>query len=101
MVPPWQVFRTDAVFGNATIEEVDATGVLDCLNRHAVPVVPGFIGATRDGRLTTLGRGGSDYSAVALGVALHAQRVELCKAEVDGVYDADPHTHACAAASTP
>jgi aspartate kinase len=58
-----------------------------------VPVVPGFIGATRDGRLTTLGRGGSDYSAVALGVALHAARIELCKAEVDGVYDADPHIH--------
>ena len=58
-----------------------------------MPIVPGFIGGTRDGRVTTLGRGGSDYSAVALGVALHAARVELCKAEVDGVYDADPHKH--------
>jgi aspartate kinase len=58
-----------------------------------VPIVPGFVGATRDGQVTTLGRGGSDYSAVALGVALHAARVELCKAEVDGVYDSDPHTH--------
>jgi aspartate kinase len=55
--------------------------------------VPGFIGVTSDGRLTTLGRGGSDYTAVALAVALLARRVELCKAEVDGVYDADPHTH--------
>ena len=93
VVPPWTVFRTDAEFGDATIREVEVGPVRRCLERGAVPVVPGFIGATRDGRLTTLGRGGSDYSAVALGVALHAARVELCKAEVDGVYDADPHTH--------
>ena len=58
-----------------------------------MPIVPGFIGGTCDGRVTTLGRGGSDYSAVALGVALQAARVELCKAEVDGVYEADPHTN--------
>jgi aspartate kinase len=93
VVPPWTVFRTDAEFGNATIREVKVEPVRHRLERGVVPVVPGFIGATRDGRLTTLGRGGSDYSAVALGMALHAARVELCKAEVDGVYDADPHTH--------
>jgi aspartate kinase len=93
---PWTVFRTDAVFGDATILEVETAAVLDCLRRGVLPIVPGFIGATHDGRLTTLGRGGSDYSAVALGVALRAQRVELCKAEVDGVYDADPN--ACNAA---
>ena len=93
VVLPWTVFRTNAEFGNAAIEEVEVAPVRRCLERGVVPVVPGFIGATCDGRLTTLGRGGSDYSAVALGVALHAARVELCKAEVDGVYDADPHTH--------
>jgi aspartokinase len=93
VVPPWSVFETTAEFGNATIEKVEVEPVLRCLGRGVVPIVPGFIGGTRDGRVTTLGRGGSDYSAVALGVALHAARVELCKAEVDGVYDADPHTH--------
>ena len=93
VVPPWSVFETTAEFGNATIEKVEVEPVLRCLGRGVVPIGPGFIGGTRDGRVTTLGRGGSDYSAVALGVALHAARVELCKAEVDGVYDADPHTH--------
>ena len=93
VVPPWLVFETTAEFGDATIEKVEVQPVLRCLGRGVVPIVPGFIGGTRDGRVTTLGRGGSDYSAVALGVALRAARVELCKAEVDGVYDADPHTH--------
>jgi aspartate kinase len=93
VVAPWSVFETTAEFGNAMIEKVEVEPVLRCLRRDVVPIVPGFIGCTRDGRVTTLGRGGSDYSAVALGVALHAARVELCKAEVDGVYDADPRTH--------
>ena len=93
VVPPWSIFETTAEFGNATIEQVEVEPVLRCLGRGVLPIVPGFIGGTRDGRVTTLGRGGSDYSAVALGVALNAARVELCKAEVDGVYDADPHTH--------
>jgi aspartate kinase len=93
VVLPWTVFLTNADFGNATILEVEVGPVFRCLERGVVPIVPGFIGATRDGRITTLGRGGSDYSAVALGVALDAARVELCKAAVDGVYDADPHTH--------
>ncbi len=94
VVPPWDVIVTDATFGDATIERVNTGPVRDRLARGVVPVVPGFIGATVDGRLTTLGRGGSDYTAVALGAALEALRVELHKAEVDGVYDADPHTHA-------
>jgi aspartate kinase len=93
VVPPWTVFETNAEFGNATIEKVEVAAVRRCLARGVVPIVPGFIGGTRDGHVTTLGRGGSDYSAVALGVALQAARVELCKAEVDGIYDADPHTH--------
>jgi aspartate kinase len=93
VVPPWSVFETNAEFGNATIEKVKVEPVLHCLRRGVVPIVPGFVGVTRDGHVTTLGRGGSDYSAVALGVALNARRVELRKAEVDGVYDTDPHTY--------
>jgi aspartate kinase len=93
VIMPWQVIRTDAVFGDANILSVYTPPLLDRLKRGIVPIVPGFIGVTSDGRLTTLGRGGSDYTAVALAVALLARRVELCKGEVDGVYDADPHTH--------
>jgi aspartate kinase len=93
VVAPWLVFRTNAVFGDATITEVHKAPVLDLLDRGIVPIVPGFIGATAGGQITTLGRGGSDYSAVALGAALSAVRVELYKAEVDGIYDADPRKH--------
>jgi aspartate kinase len=92
VVPPWAVFQTDAVWGNATIEAVHVHAIREALRCGVLPIVPGFIGATAHGRLTTLGRGGSDYSAVALGVALGAARVELYKAEVDGVYNADPQT---------
>lgn len=62
------------------------------LRDGVLPVVPDFIGATAQGHVTTLGGGGSAYSAVALDVALGAERVELYKADVDGVYNADPHT---------
>jgi aspartate kinase len=93
VVPPWLVIRTDAVFGDAAIQAVLTGPLLTRLARGVIPVVPGFVGATADGLLTTLGRGGSDYTAIAIGSALAARRVELYKAEVDGVYDADPHTH--------
>jgi bifunctional aspartokinase / homoserine dehydrogenase 1 len=59
------------------------------LAKGAVPVVTGFIGATRDGDLTTLGRGGSDYSATILGAALDASEV-IIWTDVDGVLTADP-----------
>jgi aspartate kinase len=93
VVPPWQVILTDSAFGDATIRSVEVRPLRALLARGVVPVVPGFVGATPDGRLTTLGRGGSDYTAVALGAALGAWRVELHKTEVDGVYDADPNAH--------
>jgi aspartokinase/homoserine dehydrogenase 1 len=59
------------------------------LQHGGVPVVTGFIGATEEGVLTTLGRGGSDYSATILGAALHADGVIIWK-EVDGLLTADP-----------
>lgn len=59
------------------------------LDRGVLPVVTGFIGATRDGALTTLGRGGSDYSATILGAALSADEV-IIWTDVDGVLTADP-----------
>lgn len=59
------------------------------LAAHSVPVVTGFIGATVDGKLTTLGRGGSDYSATILGAALGAKEI-IIWTDVDGVLTADP-----------
>jgi bifunctional aspartokinase / homoserine dehydrogenase 1 len=59
--------------------------------RAVIPVVTGFIGCTADGRTTTIGRNGSDYSAAILGAALDASVIEIWT-DVDGVYSADPRT---------
>ncbi len=59
-------------------------------NQPVIPVVTGYIGATEDGRTTTLGRNSSDYSATIIGGALNASRVEIWT-DVDGVYSADPN----------
>jgi aspartate kinase len=95
VVPPWLLFETDGDFGNAEIGEWDMAPVHERLRNHIVPVVAGFTGRAPDGRLCTLGRGGSDYTAVVLGAALDA-RVELHKAGTDGVYDRDPNLDAAA-----
>src|SRR5882724_2347359 len=63
--------------------------IFPLLEKGIVPVVTGFIGATKDGELTTLGRGGSDYSATILGAALEAEEV-IIWTDVDGVLTADP-----------
>jgi aspartokinase/homoserine dehydrogenase 1 len=82
---------TDDTFGGARVDN-DSTvpRIVDGLGRPgAVPVVTGFIAATRHGDTTTLGRGGSDYTAALLGSALHADVVEIWT-DVDGVMSADP-----------
>lgn len=81
---------TDDAHGNASIVEVHARPVRELLERGIVPVIAGFQGATRDGAITTLGRGGSDLSAVALGNALDADRVDIYT-DVSGAMTADPH----------
>ena len=84
--------RTDARFGQA---EVDTEATARALTQirggwgQRVPVVTGFIGATADGRTTTLGRGGSDYTATLLGRALGAREVQIWT-DVSGVMTADP-----------
>jgi|LFRM01.2.fsa_nt_gb aspartate kinase len=80
---------TDAVHGSARIIEVKPDKILQLLSQGVVPVVAGFQGRTRDGEITTLGRGSGDTSAVALGVALQAEMVEIYT-DVDGVMTADP-----------
>jgi aspartate kinase len=80
---------TDAEYGEAEIIDVDPKPVRALLERGIVPVVTGFQGGTRDNATTTLGRGGSDLTAVALGDALGAQSVEIYT-DVSGVLTADP-----------
>ncbi len=89
-----QVVVTDAVFGNAS-PIMDATEakarevLLPMLQSGMLPVVTGFNGATADGRPTTLGRGGSDFSASILAAALNAQELWIWT-DVDGIMSADP-----------
>jgi aspartate kinase len=80
---------TDAAFGEARILRVDPRALLPVLEAGAVPVVAGFQGVTEDGAVTTLGRGGSDTTAAALGAALKADVVEIFT-DVDGIKTADP-----------
>ncbi|NMB45896.1 MAG: aspartate kinase [Firmicutes bacterium] len=80
---------TDNVHGSARIIEVKPQRVVRALQTGFIPVVAGFQGRTSDGEITTLGRGCGDTSAVALGIALQAEMVEIYT-DVDGVMTADP-----------
>jgi aspartate kinase len=80
---------TDDNPGNAEILEIDPARILKALNHGKIAVVAGFQGATAIGDVRTLGRGGSDTSAVALGAALNADRVEIYS-DVDGIANCDP-----------
>jgi aspartate kinase len=80
---------TDDTFGDAHILEVDPSAVLAAIDKGLVPVVTGFQGATRSGGVSTLGRGGSDLTAIALGDALKASSVDIYT-DVSGVFTASP-----------
>lgn len=80
---------TDSVYGRARIKSIDATRVLESLKDEEVVVVAGFQGVDEDDNITTLGRGGSDTSAVAMAAALNAAVCEIYT-DVDGIYTADP-----------
>lgn len=81
---------TDSTFGNAEILAIDEKQILSHLNNDSIVIVTGFQGATELGEITTLGRGGSDTTAAALGVALNAESIEIYT-DVDGVMTADPN----------
>lgn len=83
-------FVTDSQHGSARILSVDPSGLLAALEHLDVAVVAGFQGADAHGNITTLGRGGSDTTAVALAAALGAAECEIFT-DTDGVYTADPH----------
>jgi aspartate kinase len=80
---------TDGVQGEASIVEIHPTALLAAIDAGKVPVIAGFQGVAEDGRVTTLGRGGSDTTACAIGVALNAAEVGIYT-DVDGVMSADP-----------
>ena len=88
------VLRTDDRFGRAQpdfpeIERRCALSLAPLLGSGRIPVLAGFVGATSEGRTTTLGRGGSDYSAAILGAAMEADAVEIWT-DVDGMMTTDP-----------
>lgn len=86
----WQIaMRTNAAHGAARIDEIDCRTLTDRLTQGQVAVVAGFQGLSPQNRITTLGRGGSDTSAVALAAALNADRCDIYT-DVDGVYTTDP-----------
>lgn len=80
---------TDGIYGNAHILYINPTNVIRCLEDDMVVVVAGFQGVSESGELTTLGRGGSDTTASALGVALNAEYIDIFT-DVDGIMTADP-----------
>ena len=86
----WQIpIRTDDIHGAARIDSIDCALMRERLAGGQVAVVAGFQGIAPDGRVATLGRGGSDTSAVALAAALQSDRCDIYT-DVDGVYTTDP-----------
>ena len=86
----WQIpIKTDDTHYKAIIENISNTNIFTLLNNEEIVVIPGFQGVTSENRISTLGRGGSDTSAVAIAASIKAERCDIYT-DVDGVYTADP-----------
>ena len=86
----WQIpIITDNIHGNANIIDINTDKIINELNKNKIVIVAGFQGITKDGEITTLGRGGSDTTAVALATYLNADKLYIYT-DVDGVYSDDP-----------
>ncbi|SHK19976.1 aspartate kinase [Roseomonas rosea] len=86
----WQVpIRTDGAHGKARVEEIEGERLVERMGQGQVPVIAGFQGIGPRERITTLGRGGSDLSAVAVAAAVRADRCDIYT-DVDGIYTTDP-----------
>lgn len=86
----WQMpIRTIEAHSKARIETIDAEQLTAAMQTGEIAIIPGFQGISQDGRITTLGRGGSDTSAVAIAAAVKADRCDIYT-DVDGVYTTDP-----------
>lgn len=92
----WQAgIRTEAVHGKARITDIDPNRIFRAFEEGHAVIVAGFQGMSVDGEITTLGRGGSDTTAVALAAAVNADVCEIYT-DVDGVYSTDPRIVKCA-----
>ncbi len=85
----WQLVRASGVHGNARVEAIESNALDEALSGGTIAVIPGFQGISEDGRVATLGRGGSDTSAVAIAAGIKADRCDIYT-DVDGVYTTDP-----------
>ncbi|MFL6783838.1 MAG: aspartate kinase [Sphingomicrobium sp.] len=85
----WQLVRASGIHGNARVDAIEAATLGEALSDGTVAVIPGFQGVSDEGRLATLGRGGSDTSAVAIAAGIKADRCDIYT-DVDGVYTTDP-----------
>ncbi|EPY13959.1 MULTISPECIES: aspartate kinase [Paenibacillus] len=92
----WQAgFRTDGTYGRARIVDIQSERVKNALQEGQIVIVAGFQGMSEVGEITTLGRGGSDTTAVALAAAIQADVCEIYT-DVDGIYSTDPRIVNCA-----
>ncbi|MEK4486659.1 aspartate kinase [Psychrobacillus sp. FSL H8-0484] len=86
----WQAgLQTDNVYRNARVENLDGSKILNLLEEDKVVIVAGFQGVSSDGEITTLGRGGSDTTAVAIAVSIEADICDIYT-DVEGVFTSDP-----------
>lgn len=86
----WQIgLQTDAVYRNARIEKLDPTKILNLLAENKIVIVAGFQGVSKEGEITTLGRGGSDTTAVAIAASIEAKICDIYT-DVEGVFTSDP-----------
>lgn len=85
----WQLVKASGIHGNARVEKVESALLDEALKSRTICVIPGFQGVSEDGRVATLGRGGSDTSAVAIAAGVKADRCDIYT-DVDGVYTTDP-----------
>jgi len=89
----WQIpIVTDDIYGNANITDIKTNKILEQLENNKIVVVAGFQGVNKEGDITTLGRGGSDTTAVALACYLNADKLYIYT-DVDGVYSEDPNVN--------
>ncbi len=86
----WQIpIITDDIFLNAKVESVNSALLTESVKNNVIPIITGFQGITKNNKLTTLGKGGSDTTAALLGAAIGADRVDIYT-DVRGVFDSDP-----------
>lgn len=89
----WQIpIKTNNTYGNSDIKKINLDRIVKELNNNKVVIIAGFQGITEENDITTLGRGGSDTTAVAIAAALGASKCDIYK-DVDGVYNLDPKTN--------